>query len=55
MAWLNPTGVVGSIARINGIVLELMSGQLVPRQALEKLLPSLMKWTDLQCHTLFPK
>lgn len=48
-------GVVGSIARINGIVLELMSGQLVPRQALEKLLPSLMKWTDLQCHTLFPK
>jgi len=48
-------GMVGSIARINGIVLGLMSGQLMPAQALERLVPSLMMWTDLQCSTLFPR
>ncbi|CAH0602354.1 unnamed protein product [Chrysodeixis includens] len=51
---LNPP--YGTMARINGVALRMLTGELVPNKALDTMLYELLTgWTELKCNEMFPR
>lgn len=48
-------GLAGKVARVNGIVLKMVTGWLSPPAAMIKLLRSSFNWDGINCNRLFPR
>jgi len=44
----------GSVARLNAVLMELVTGQLTPSSVLNRMISSIIEWHDVDCKELFP-